>query len=79
MTKLRFTAGSTINYKRKMGTELLLDAKEMANLPYIIAAMVEPTTWENFNNFIDSEEFQSMYETGLYLEGLEVMQKALKK
>lgn len=79
MIKLRFTAGSTINYKRKMGSELLLDAKEMANLPYIVAAMVEPTTWENFNNFIDSEEFQSMYETGLYLEGLEVMQKALKK
>ena len=79
MTKLRFTAGSTINYKRKVGSELLLDAKEMANLPYIVAAMVEPTTWENFNNFIDSEEFQSMYETGLYLEGLEVMQKALKK
>lgn len=62
-----------------MGSELLLDAKEMANLPYIVAAMVEPTTWENFNNFIESEEFQSMYETGLYLEGLEVMQKALKK
>lgn len=79
MIKLRFTAGSTINYKRKMGSELLLDAKEMANLPYIVAAMVEPTTWENFNNFIDSEEFQSMYETGLYLEGLEVMRKALKK
>lgn len=79
MTKLRFTAGSTINYKRKMGSELLLDAKEMANLPYIVAAMVEPTTWENFNNFIESEEFQAMYETGLYLEGLEVMQKALKK
>lgn len=78
--KLRFTPASMINYERFTKRSMIKDLNEMKNTSHMVASLIEPTSWEHFNELMEegNEVFDSMFENGTYVEGMTILGQSLK-